>query len=950
MIRFLNKEVYRVLYERLDRNALLDYFAQGNMDELVCVLNMDGSYRGWISYYSLFYSETVTDAVLEDSVVLDHEIWENAKQFFAHHMFCLNEHVLLPVRDQEGRLVCFVYEDGEANREIRMLRELGELSEVLSFADVYPQYDCVKICGCNELAVLFAGYLRKQGIAVVTEGELWEHFFCGDHVKVPDCRCLTIYAEGVEKSRSQTWTENLLRSVSSEFEYVDCIYEANIRKGIITAAMGDLEEWLAVLRHTDKEIAIWGIDAASQDMYDFLLTQGIESGYFISYMHEDRKYRMLGKKIISPLEIRSLIGRIIILDCVSENSAWGTDRLDYYDYLGVRRNHELFVVKDYMEIPHCNLKASLQSRRILLTGDIVLCGKIARYLRHTVNTGEILYADVLGENTGRSVYGDRALKQVKLEDIEKDILCLVVMPDMNLTTKELFFLEKKRELIRSLEENDLLDYTDYFSHIQPFIVMEKENEKAYREERFTAKKIILGAIDANCGNVFIKTLLDNHPSILMISDFAFYNNNLFWLSIRLADLPSEDMVESFEAICQTEYPIELKDKEAFIQKMRKLLVPGKQYISQEVFVILLISYVFMYGRDIEDVRNMVIYWEPHLMPRRQVEELAGWLKAGSSCGILKVVRNIFMMKGSMVKFYLEEGLGKWENVMDVLVEYPVINKANADCEWYIFRFEDIKLKPRKELSRLCHAWGIPWSESLMETTKYGEKTGFDNKREVISDFDLKPIYNLYEEYFSEYDRFRLSLICSPYQKKYGYPYVNLSGFSRRELQEMILKKFKVEAMFSFQDAKSELDYQIPRKKKICCMLWEARKNAFEEYVKERMIETVKCDLEHYDQIFLFDTADQNVLECMLQFCDSEQLKETPKKVLVMGVGEVKKSSNDCYRSITKQQFEVLQDIYDMYEFSNRFHLISQQEQYGSMFNYVETGILTYGEMFEALLH
>lgn len=124
----------------------------------------------------------------------------------------------------------------------------------------------------------------------------------------------------------------------------------------------------------------------------------------------------------------------------------------------------------------------------------------------------------------------------------------------------------------------------------------------------------------------------------------------------------------------------------------------------------------------------------------------------------------------------------------------------------------------------------------------------------------------------------------------------------------------------------------------------------EECSKEHVIDTVERDLERYDKIFLFDTADRKVFECMTHFCDSGQLRETPKKVLVLGMGEVKNAAKDCYRPITRRQFEELLDIYDTYEFSNKFQFISQKGQYGSMFNYINTGFLTFGEMFEAMLY
>lgn len=45
----------------------------------------------------------------------------------------------------------------------------------------------------------------------------------------------------------------------------------------------------------------------------------------------------------------------------------------------------------------------------------------------------------------------------------------------------------------------------------------------------------------------------------------------------------------------------------------------------------------------------------------------------------------------------------------------------------------------------------------------------------------------------------------------------------------------------------------------------------------------------------------------------------------------------------------LSQLYLTYEFSDRFALISEQEQYGTIFNYVDTGILTEEEAVKAIL-
>ena len=81
----------------------------------------------------------------------------------------------------------------------------------------------------------------------------------------------------------------------------------------------------------------------------------------------------------------------------------------------------------------------------------------------------------------------------------------------------------------------------------------------------------------------------------------------------------------------------------------------------------------------------------------------------------------------------------------------------------------------------------------------GRKISYDNGNRQVQDFDLEPVYNQYEEYFSEFDRFRITLICAPWQKKYGYPFVDLTLFSRKDLQEMFLKDFRFKDKVSFKN-------------------------------------------------------------------------------------------------------------------------------------------------------
>ena len=52
------------------------------------------------------------------------------------------------------------------------------------------------------------------------------------------------------------------------------------------------------------------------------------------------------------------------------------------------------------------------------------------------------------------------------------------------------------------------------------------------------------------------------------------------------------------------------------------------------------------------------------------------------------------------------------------------------------------------------------------------KKVYDNGIKKIRDFDLTPVYHTYEEYFSEFDRFRIIL------------YINFQIYVRKRLQKL----------------------------------------------------------------------------------------------------------------------------------------------------------------------
>ncbi len=195
-------------------------------------------------------------------------------------------------------------------------------------------------------------------------------------------------------------------------------------------------------------------------------------------------------------------------------------------------------------------------------------------------------------------------------------------------------------------------------------------------------------------------------------------------------------------------------KSEFKARMLEILQSGV-YTSQELFVIV---HAVLYGKNKEDIGSMIIYWEPHELQRRILEKCVLWLDAAECpCDIINVVRNECIVRGGWVKAVLDMKVRATRSSYWFATYFHDTHREKyINSKRITSRFEDLKTNPGEELHKLCKEMGIP----LMEVTHYGEK------------------------YFSEFDRFRISLICALWQEKYGYPYTDILLFSRKEVQEM----------------------------------------------------------------------------------------------------------------------------------------------------------------------
>lgn len=117
-----------------------------------------------------------------------------------------------------------------------------------------------------------------------------------------------------------------------------------------------------------------------------------------------------------------------------------------------------------------------------------------------------------------------------------------------------------------------------------------------------------------------------------------------------------------------------------------------------------------------------------------------------------------------------------------------------------------------------------------------------------------------------------------------------------------------------------------------------------------LLEELEKDLEYYDRIFLIPAVSQEYLDLFIQFGDSDKLENCRKKILVLSDENLAEGKRFSCRKLPRQTVRRLRELYFMYEFSDRFQLLSQEESFGGILNFVDAGILTKEEAICALFH
>lgn len=114
--------------------------------------------------------------------------------------------------------------------------------------------------------------------------------------------------------------------------------------------------------------------------------------------------------------------------------------------------------------------------------------------------------------------------------------------------------------------------------------------------------------------------------------------------------------------------------------------------------------------------------------------------------------------------------------------------------------------------------------------------------------------------------------------------------------------------------------------------------------KEEIYAILEKLLNQGKNIILYDVEDFLFLYKFIEHCKKLNID------IEVWVNGGKFSKLSFVRSLSNEDFSIIKNLYYLYEFNDKFTMITNDKKYASIFNFVEQGILDENEVIEAILY
>ncbi len=323
------------------------------------------------------------------------------------------------------------------------------------------------------------------------------------------------------------------------------------------------------------------------------------------------------------------------------------------------------------------------------------------------------------------------------------------------------------------------------------------------------------------GSVFLGSLLDNHPQIIMLpgTQLSFYYD--FWESYGHS-LQKDHLIKTFcayfsaffdvfafsalslrtqpalvlgfsEMGSERNEKIEV-NKEKFIQVLHFILDKVSSVDRKSFFRAIHIAYTIASNRSsqLHQSKLPMIVYQLHMNWPPLVKHL---ISDFPKTKIIHMIREPFQTIGSHFKHsgYNCHVMNHFYN--DAFL-YGGKDRSRA------IKLEDLHTEPKQTLEKIIKWIGIGWSDSLLESTFNGKKWWNLKDVEQVHGFNKVIISKNHSSFYYKFDEYRLNVLYFKRFKLWGYPCRDVSKLERFLILPLLLMPFKMELIYYRNDISS----------------------------------------------------------------------------------------------------------------------------------------------------
>ncbi|MDH8678589.1 glycosyltransferase [Fusibacter bizertensis] len=379
--------------------------------------------------------------------------------------------------------------------------------------------------------------------------------------------------------------------------------------------------------------------------------------------------------------------------------------------------------------------------------------------------------------------------------------------------------------IYSIDEKFLnslsLDYHQISSLFQESIVLSNVDKLKIQD----IEKAACISFYGRSGSVFLQSLLDSHPEILMLPGLYLMDYGRFWENLE-GNFEKKYVLEKFYK--KYEYLVDTKvrydapkgepwvdlayyckydemgdnqqeiieiNESIFYKEMDRCLSPFKFISRKNLYKAVQIAYFYAIGREYKEKMPPLIIYPMHsalvLGSHHQ-----WFLEDFTNAKILYTVRNPVYNLTSLIKYQKGFDLVNENTLITLFYHLGLLTGPQMLFEKFklsnvgVVRLEDLHQDSEKTLKRICEFLDIKWNSVLLESTFNGLKWWNFRDTVSINGFSKSIINRSCDEFLDQFDVDRIESLLRDILESWEYS--KTFKYNDSELIELIKRPFKFE--------------------------------------------------------------------------------------------------------------------------------------------------------------